>query len=548
MRCFKFSFPTKKTQHPDGDKNTIVYAQGKHKKAATFDALINLKDVEGDNADFFKLPNIEEITHDQYLEAIEEIEAAKREHEETTEQALIIEANKSINTGCASEFTVNTMRRMCATIALYGLLDDYTDKANQEITNFLKDNNTGTREEVEHYNTLCDAALPYLTKLSSSLDHVTALTVANYINNLITLNIPDIDKNVVGYIVNDLGFEWEPDLPGITEEIETKNKTSVDIPPAAQTIEKPVLEAPEFNMPPPHCTFDADLTALNARLDALQVGEGFCIDNISNRLYHATNAISKSTLDIINRDPSLIQWAKNCPSDYSKERSLNIGTAFHAIVLEPENFERDYLLMPELNLRTNDGKAAKKEFEEKAAKNKQQIMSDDDNKQLTLMKKSVFAHPMVKRLLENGKAEKSYFYRYSKNIVLRIRCDWETVINGVTFIMDLKSTPDASKFEKSVDEYRYHVQDAFYSFVFEKVTGVKPVFCFCATGKAIELGRYPTRLVILDDYDKEVGLNAALKNVETYQECINTGVWGGFETIRRPNWARRQDEQQATYY
>ncbi|EPU8003438.1 RecE family exodeoxyribonuclease, partial [Escherichia coli] len=57
---------------------------------------------------------------------------------------------------------------------------------------------------------------------------------------------------------------------------------------------------------------------------------------ISNENYHVGPGVSKSQLDDIADTPALYLWRKNAPVDNTKTKTLDLGTAFHCRVLEPE--------------------------------------------------------------------------------------------------------------------------------------------------------------------------------------------------------------------
>ena len=159
-----------------------------------------------------------------------------------------------------------------------------------------------------------------------------------------------------------------------------------------------------------------------------------------------------------------------------------------------------------------------------------------------MMKQSVFAHPTAEKLLASGIAEQSIFYKWSEtNILFKIRPDWITNLNGVLFIVDLKSTEKTDDFDKSVSDYGYYLQDAFYSLIYERALKELPNFVFIVGGKHINCGRYPVRAVVLDSDDKSEGMARVLANIETLSECLETDQWGGFETITRPHWAKKND-------
>ena len=130
--------------------------------------------------------------------------------------------------------------------------------------------------------------------------------------------------------------------------------------------------------------------------------------DISNDKYHSMEGISKSGLDMIANDPASYIWAKNAPR-VNEVNALSFGSAVHAYLLEPELFELDYIVAPSFNLRTNQGKADKVEFE-KVNKNKS-IVSFEDCEKIGLMGDSVKAHPTASRFFQHEFiAEQSIFW------------------------------------------------------------------------------------------------------------------------------------------
>src|SRR5438094_594980 len=70
-------------------------------------------------------------------------------------------------------------------------------------------------------------------------------------------------------------------------------------------------------------------------------------DNISNADYHGGPGISNSGLALVRRSPLHYRASKLAANDNQPKESTPaqaIGTAFHALMLEPELFVRDYTL------------------------------------------------------------------------------------------------------------------------------------------------------------------------------------------------------------
>lgn len=78
--------------------------------------------------------------------------------------------------------------------------------------------------------------------------------------------------------------------------------------------------------------------------------------DLSNEDYHSGPAISKSQLDDIAISPAVYQWKKHAPIDEEKTQALDMGTALHCILLEPDEFEKRFIVAPEFNRRTTAGK------------------------------------------------------------------------------------------------------------------------------------------------------------------------------------------------
>ncbi len=286
----------------------------------------------------------------------------------------------------------------------------------------------------------------------------------------------------------------------------------------------------------------AMLDELNAEIDALPVGGSIIRKDLPNSVYQAAKGISKGKLDKLIKDPSVISWERDCPVDKEKLTTASIGNAYHTSVLEPHKFQSDFAVMPPLNLRTNEGKAKKAEFMERVKFEQKAILTDEEARKVFYMAASANAHPTVRKLLQaKGDAELSIWYRASETVVFKIRPDYRVVIDGVHHIMDLKSTDYCDQFERSVEKYGYHIQDAFYSYVYSLVTGVYPVFSFCVTQKTCEFGRYPTRLMILHESDKAEGVARMNHAIGKFIECLESGIWGGFETIKRSYFDTRDD-------
>lgn len=212
--------------------------------------------------------------------------------------------------------------------------------------------------------------------------------------------------------------------------------------------------------------------------------------------YHADAGIGKTTLDLIARDPYLVEWSKRAPVNGGKTKELSIGDAVHALLLEPERFTQSYVVAPELNLRTNDGKAKLAEFE--AANSGKTIMSAEEGEQIRMMVDSIMAHPQARELIEaDGLIERSYFWQDGPT-GLRCKCRPDKFIPERGLLVDVKTTPSIAKFSYSVEDFRYYVQDPWYCDGVKKF-GNDVRMAFLVAQKTAELGRYPVQIFTLPE-------------------------------------------------
>ena len=213
---------------------------------------------------------------------------------------------------------------------------------------------------------------------------------------------------------------------------------------------------------------------MNAAVDtSLALPQGLVL-GLSNEEYHSGPGISKSQLDDIAESPATYIWRKSAPVDEEKIKALDMGTALHCLLLEPEEFKDRFIIAPEFNRRTNAGKEAEAEFLANCAELGKTIISFEDDRKLQLMRESVFAHPDARWLLEqDGLCEGSLYWTDRETEEL-CRCRPDKKLNNYPILADVKKVDDMSRFERHVEEFRYHVQDAMYSDGFRELYGDTP--------------------------------------------------------------------------
>lgn len=173
------------------------------------------------------------------------------------------------------------------------------------------------------------------------------------------------------------------------------------------------------------------------------------------------------------------------------------------------------------------------------------VLTPEQWDQLHGMAASVMAHPAANRLLREvpGKAEISYYWNDpATGELCRIRPDW---LRSDDIIVDLKTTDDASPdgFAKSVANWRYDVQDAFYCDGFRAVTGRKARFVFIAVEKKPP---YAVAVYTLDAESKEIGRAQYRADLDLYAQCKANDNWPGYgdavQKLNMPGWHKNKNQ------
>ncbi|EEL6673692.1 hypothetical protein FVX44_18565, partial [Salmonella enterica subsp. enterica serovar Reading] len=260
--------------------------------------------------------------------------------------------------------------------------------------------------------------------------------------------------------------------------------------------------------------------------------------DIPNEAYHAGPGVSKSQLDDIADTPAIYLWRKNAPVDTEKTKSLDTGTAFHCRVLEPEEFSNRFIVAPEFNRRTNAGKEEEKAFLMECASTGKTVITAEEGRKIELMYQSVMALPLGQWLVESaGHAESSIYWEDPETGIL-CRCRPDKIIPEFHWIMDVKTTADIQRFKTTYYDYRYHVQDAFYSDGYEAQFGVQPTFVFLVASTTVECGRYPVEIFMMGEEAKLAGQQEYHRNLRTLADCLNTDEWPAIKTLSLPRWAK----------
>ena len=274
--------------------------------------------------------------------------------------------------------------------------------------------------------------------------------------------------------------------------------------------------------------------------EGMKIEPPMFVSGMPNEAYHShPEGISATGLKLMLRSPAHYRFQHRS----EPTRAMQIGTAIHTALLEPERFADEYLLLRDVkDRRASEYKQAVKVH---GAENVL-VSSEADN--VAGMQETVLASPaMSGRLQADGWREVSLFVRDPETqVLIRVRYDLLTV-DGIA--VDVKKCQDArpEEFSRSIFNYAYDLQAALYSDAFEWATG-KPLaaFEFAAIEEKMPHGH---KLYQPCETTMQEGRAKYREALNLFAECESSQQWpalecNGPEVISLPPWRMAQIENE----
>lgn len=223
-------------------------------------------------------------------------------------------------------------------------------------------------------------------------------------------------------------------------------------------------------------------------------------------------------------------------SKWSNEKAL--GSLTHCLILEPQEFEKEFFLMPDLNLRTNEGKARREEL---LVNNPGKIaITDEMLIHANGMRSSVQANDEVMKLLEVGRKEASYFWncKYS-SLNFKAKLDHSSSKHFCELKTSYTANPDhfpRIAYNLNYDLSLYHYREAL-----RNVMGLEvPAYMIVVEPTP----PYVCQPYLVGDGMWTTGKDKWLSSITTLATGLRSGEWRGYTPkvlgipeINPPPWA-----------
>lgn len=258
--------------------------------------------------------------------------------------------------------------------------------------------------------------------------------------------------------------------------------------------------------------------------------------------YRRHPAISRSELWRIHESPQKFQYFKEHPEDPTP--ALLFGQVFHKMALEPDTFDLEFVVMPDVDRRTKEGKQIWSDFLERAEG--KTIIPAEMHEQARAMCEAVAAVPLAQKLLDGQREVPFFWVDELTGEECKCRTDCLNTRYSRPIIVDVKSTADASTdtFIRDAIKYGYDFQAAMYTEGVLRHIQQKPLFVFIAVEKTPP---YAVNILQADELLLQRGHNIFRECIEIYHDCKLTGSWYGYlgkhnqiNTLALPAWLAKE--------
>ncbi|OHD19678.1 MAG: hypothetical protein A2086_01720 [Spirochaetes bacterium GWD1_27_9] len=261
------------------------------------------------------------------------------------------------------------------------------------------------------------------------------------------------------------------------------------------------------------------------------------IIKLTDEKYHSSEGLSNSFLIRFDQSPA------HSFTKFTETEGMKTGTLFHKFILEPQVFEKDYVIAPDTV--SKDKRTAS--YKEYAKTQDKEILFQDDIANLKKVKKNIYDYLFEGIKLENyineSHKELSLFWILfikKQEVQCKAKLDLIYIKNDMAIIFDLKKVQNCLEFSKSVINYKYYRQAAFYKTALEILhPELKSVrFIFITVEEQTPFG------VLTYELDDEFLFTG---EKESYQSIVNYLSWDGNKekiydnkvvVLQKPEWLK----------
>lgn len=254
------------------------------------------------------------------------------------------------------------------------------------------------------------------------------------------------------------------------------------------------------------------------------------LDNLDYHFNAECEALSKGGMDRLLSSPA--HFAVQKTSNPSTTKDMCFGSAFHTLILQPDDFEKS------VSISTKAGPKDRSD----AALNGIDLITQDEYASMLMMRDALMSTATGETIINHpySKKEVSVFWEdYVWGFLSKCRPDIKN--DELNILCDLKTSKGAgpNEFSKSCANYNYDTQAYHYLHGMEVITHERWkdfIFIVCEKTPPYAVSFYRASPEMIDN-----GRKKAERARHTYAECLKSNIWPGYQDkvfeIDLPRWA-----------
>ena len=241
---------------------------------------------------------------------------------------------------------------------------------------------------------------------------------------------------------------------------------------------------------------------------------------LTEQEYRDHPGVNKSTLWEMRKSPMHYKWALEHPREDTP--ALRFGRAFHMAVLQPEEFIKNYVIAPDVDRRTKQGREEWQSFLEQA--NGKEIIIMEEFQTITGMSNAIWNDSDASDLLDGCETETPIFWT---DDATGIECKCRIDAHKAGVVIDLKSCEkaDTESFKQDAKRYGYDAQCAHYLRGYRAKYGVSAEWYFIAVEKKPP---YAVNVIHATDDFVDRGTWILIDLMDKLKACRDKDYWPGY--------------------
>lgn len=254
------------------------------------------------------------------------------------------------------------------------------------------------------------------------------------------------------------------------------------------------------------------------------------IKQMSIKEYHGADGLSKSMMDYLKKSPAHLHYEMQLDEEKSNDNFI-MGSLLHTLLLEPNKFDENYIIMPAIDRRTKQGKEMYEEFLENCGE--RQIISQEQYDLANIWADRILQHPKAKEYFPKKSINEVSIFWTDKKTGELCKARPDKIILEDDCIVDLKTAVSAQQddFQRKAFDLGYHRQAYWFAEAYKQEYGRElKDFIFITVEKTPP---YNVVVYVASEFFIEIGGIECRELLNKYHECKQLGNWYGYDGMQQ---------------